>query len=59
MYRSGLHMHILKTIIMVAMKTGKNGEKTDIPCPEAVVNSVRMMEQNDVVDQRRDYYGIR
>jgi len=41
------------------MKTGKSGEKTDIPCPEAVVNSARRMEQNDVVDQRRDYYGIR
>jgi hypothetical protein len=43
---------------MVAMKTEKGREKTDIPCPEAVVNSSRM-KQNNVVDQRRNYYGIR
>lgn len=59
MYQSGLHIHILKTNIVIAMKTGKSREKTDTPCPEAVVNSARRMEQNDVVDPRRENYGIR
>jgi len=44
---------------MIAMKTEKGREKTDIPCPEAVVNSSRRMKQNDVVNQGRDYHGIR
>lgn len=44
---------------MIAMKTGKSREKTDTPYPKAGVNSARRMEQNDVVDPRRENYGIR
>jgi hypothetical protein len=30
---------------MVAMKTEKGREKTDVPCPESVVNSSRRMKK--------------
>jgi hypothetical protein len=43
---------------MVAVKTEKDREKTDIPCQEAV-EFFQEDENNDVVVQGTDYYRIR